>query len=425
MKVRALFPIIGSLLLLLLAACTTIDSDSSYLLKSLDDSNKSMALTTQGVAAYDSYLIAQGDYRKADLVRQYFVVALRYDPGNPKAAQYLDKVDSFKAGLARDKLAAANTLLAKPARTDDENYAAIAALQTAVTVDPSNDAASKLLKDNAPVQNSLVGVYLGRSKDAQTKAADPSLSDSAREALYIQAYDSASKAANLGPGNAQAAKQKAAIQADLEKAFTAHQTAATRLTGLDKFDDAKAELGRATSIDVRLGRLHGDAVAALTYSLYFAWATSLEAKASYQDAEAKVDIALTAKRSEDAMALKKKLDLKNASANKDASFDAALPEIDKSIAKGDYLAANKRIVAAARVTKDKAKLDQLDTRKAKITAALSDIYDKGVAAYKAEDFKTAIDQLSVVVGIDAEYQQASDYLDKAKEKQKLLDQYSN
>jgi hypothetical protein len=384
-----------------------------------------MALTNQGVAAYESYLISQGDYRKADMVRQYFVVALRYDAGNPKAAQYLDKVDSFKSGLARDKLATANTLLAKPTRTDDENYAVIAALQTAVTVDPSNDAASKLLKDNAPVQNSLVAVYMGRSKDAQAKAADPSLSDSAREALYVQSYDSASKAANLGPSNAQAVKQKTEIQADLEKAFAAHQAATTRLTGLDKFDDAKAELGRASSLDVKLGKQHGDALASLTYSLYFAWATSLNAKASYMDAESKVDTALAAKRSDEAMALKKKLDLKTASANKDASFEAALPEIDKSLAKGDYLAANKRIVAAARSTKEKAKLDQLDARKAKITAALSDIYDKGVAAYKAEDFKTAVEQLSVVVGVDAEYQQASDYLDKAKEKQKLLDQYSN
>ena len=192
-----------------------------------------------------------------------------------------------------------------------------------------------------------------------------------------------------------------------------------------KFDDAKAELGRAVAIDSRLGHPSADDVVSSTYSLYFTWAKSLDAKAAYQDAETKIDLALAARKSEDALALKKKLDGKTVTVSQASSFDAALPEIDKSIDRGDFLGANKRILAVAKTTKDKVKLGQLDSRRAKITSALADIYGKGVAAYKSEDFKTAIDQLTQVVGIDSEYEQASDYLSKAKEKQKLLDQYSN
>ena len=84
-------------------------------------------------------------------VREYFIVALRYDPDNPRAKQYLDKVDNFKSGLVRAKLKTANTLLAKPKRKEDEDFALIVALQTASAIDPANDSAAKLLKDNSAV----------------------------------------------------------------------------------------------------------------------------------------------------------------------------------------------------------------------------------------------------------------------------------
>jgi hypothetical protein len=54
---------------------------------------------------------------------------------------------------------------------------------------------------------------------------------------------------------------------------------------------------------------------------------------------------------------------------------------------------------------------------------LKDLYDRGVQSYRDEDFKTAIELLQTVVGVQVDYEQAGDYLDKAKSKQKLLDQY--
>jgi hypothetical protein len=68
-------------------------------------------------------------------------------------------------------------------------------------------------------------------------------------------------------------------------------------------------------------------------------------------------------------------------------------------------------------------MQQLDDRNEKIIESLKDLYDKGVDAYRSEDFKTAIDLLQTVVAIQVDYEQASDYLDKARSKQKLLDQY--
>jgi hypothetical protein len=421
--------------LALASACTTVPQDDSYLIKSLDDSSKAAALANQGVAAYNAYLVHDANFSKAGEVREYFIVALRYDPDNLKAKQYLEKVDDFKNSLVSEKLKAADRLLAKPKRKEDEDYALIVALQTASSLDPSNAQAVKLLKDNSSVQISLSDSFLQRSKDIQAKAAAAS-TDSAREALFVEAYDNAAKASAVAPTNVPAQKQKSTLRLELDKSFDKHKAQATTLIEQGKYEDAKAELGRMGSLDSKTGRAHGPELSAVTYLLYYQWAKVFMAKGSYPEAGDRIDLALSAKRSDEALALKKKISAQTASisqkaaaqaasANQDASFDAALPEIDKLIAKGDLLGANKRIAAASKMVKDQARLDQLDPRRAKITASLDDFYQKGVASYRAEDFKAAIAQLKVVVGINADYEQASDYLDKAQEKQKLLDQYTN
>lgn len=422
MKVRVSLAL--ALVAALVVGCAST-GDDGFLVKNLDDANKAIALTSQGVAAYNNYLVQKGAYDKAAEVKEYFVVALRFDPQNIRAKQYLDKVEDFKTSLVRDRLKTANGLLAKPKRSENEDFALIVALQTAVSVDPSNDSAAKLLKDNAAIQASLAESLLQKSKDAQAKASDPSLSDSARESANVSAFDNAAKAVAVAPSNAQAVKQKAALAGELDKSFAKRKDSATKLVAARKFEDAKAELGRLGTLDAKLGRTHGAEISALTYDLNYQWAKALEAKALYQDADDKLDAAIAAKKGDEALALKKQIAVKLAAVDQSAAVDAALPEIDKLLSKGDLVGANKRINSTAKLTKDKAKLAQLDARRSKIADALGPIYEKGVASYRAEDFKVAIDQLSIVVSIDSEYEQASDYLDKAKEKQKLLSQYSD
>jgi hypothetical protein len=399
--------------------------DNGFLVKNLDDSNKSIALTNQGISAYTAYLVQQADYAKVEYVRQFFAVALRYDPDNPRAKQFLVKLDDFKRSLVRDKLKTAKQLLAKPKRKEDEDFALIVALQTAAAIDPSDISTTKLLRDNATIQTGLVGTYLQRSKDAQAKAADPAASDTAREAFTISAYDNAAKAVAVAPSSSQSQQQKSSLQGELGKAFGRHESAVAKLVDKRKFEDGKAELARMSLLNAKLGGSRTSDLQASTYALYFQWAKTLNAKGLLLDADDRLDVAIAAKRGDAALALKREIAAKTSSSNQEAAFDAALPEIDSLIDAGDFLAANKRIAVAAKLTKDKAKLDQLDARMGKIEDALGGIYEKGLSAYRSENFKAAIDQLSIVVGIDAEYEQASDYLSKAKEKQALLDQYSD
>jgi hypothetical protein len=159
-----------------------------------------------------------------------------------------------------------------------------------------------------------------------------------------------------------------------------------------------------------------------SYSLNYSWAKSLYAQKDYNTADVRVDAALAVKRTDEAAALKKQIAAVKAKVDAGVSFDASLQEVDRLIAADELVSADRKIDSLARVTTDQAKVASLDDRRQTITDKLKDVYDRGVQAYRDEDFKEAIDLLKTVVGIQVDYEQASDYLDKAKSKQKVLDQ---
>ena len=163
----------------------------------------------------------------------------------------------------------------------------------------------------------------------------------------------------------------------------------------------------------------------MTYSLNYKWAVSLFNRKDYTTAEVKNEAALAAMKTDEARALRRKIAEKKAQPQAVAvSFDTSLQDIDSLIRAGELVAAHRKVNSLAKVTKDQSNMQQLDSRNEQILSNLKDLYDKGVDAYRNEDFKTAIDLLQTVVAIQVDYEQASDYLDKARSKQKLLEQLS-
>ena len=89
--------------LALLAGCTSL-SNSLFLVSKVEGPLKAKAVTEQGIERYQLYLVSQGDYARVDEVRRYFVVALRYDPDNLKAQQYLERGQHAKAQEIVEKM---------------------------------------------------------------------------------------------------------------------------------------------------------------------------------------------------------------------------------------------------------------------------------------------------------------------------------
>jgi|GEM_PF-750913 len=414
------------------SGCASLGGDDAFLTASLDDEDKARALADRGAELYNEQVAREAAFDRLDDVREYFVVALRYDPENAKASQYLRKIDDFRGEFVRARLKEARALSAKPKRSADEDYRMVAAIQAAALADPGNDEAASLLKQNAKLRSGLAETYSSESDAATRKAAGAT--GVQREQLLMDAYASARRAAAVDPSDA-SAKRKADALAELQKLVDAHSSAAAKLAAKASFEEAEREVSRIAAIDRKAEGAFVEVLASSTYALNLAWAKSFESRERYSDAAARADKALAARRTQEALALRKRIDEKalalrkrsdekKAAAGAQASFDAALAEVDRLIAGGDVVAATERMDEAARLTKDQAKLDKLDERRDKVRSTIARIYADGVAAYRAEDFKAAVSLLEAVVGVDAEYEQAADFLAKAKEKQRLVEQYS-
>jgi hypothetical protein len=430
MKTRKLLAILATIPLFLFSACASL-GDDLFVAGRLSDTAKASALTQEGIERYNNELVAKAAYDKLDDVRKYFVVALRYDPDAPRARQYLEKLDDFRDTTVRQKLKDAARLLAKPKRTEAEDIALVSAVRVAESLDPRNDAVAKMVKDTAQVRTALVDSLVARAEAADAKATAAANaqkgapSGATLENLYADAYAIVAKAQMVDPGNGKVSRIEARVHGNLAKLVSTRADSAKKLADTGKYEAASAEVDRITVVNRKAAYAFSPERAKAAFYVNYRWAKNLYEKKDYRKAEQKIDAALAVGKSSDAVALKKKIADGDEVANRSASFETAIAEIDRLLGKGDLVSARRRIDAAARSTKESAKLDQLDGRRDKLAALLKGVYESGVAAYRAENFKEAIDALDTVVGVDADYEEASDYLAKAKEKQRLLDQFTS
>lgn len=405
----------------LVLGCTSIPPNDAYLLKALDDQNKAQALTNVGIQEFDLQLTHRQAYDQIPRIRQYFTVALNYDPGNTQAQQYLSLIDNFKSQKLSDNVTSATKMLAKAKRTDDDNYTLFVSLQTASRIDPADPNVKKMLSDTSPDRVKLVDSYLAKSK-ALVAAITDTTPDAQKQKGYADALQYAKKAQDVDPTSTAAQSQATLVKGQVAKLVAGMSATINNLIAASKFTDARTQLNAMNDLNRRTANSFDADVSSASYNLSFAWAKYLFNQKDYATAESRVDAALAIKRSGEAAALKSQIAAARTKADAGASFDTALADIDRLIGQDELVSANRRIVTLAKVTTDQSKLATLDDRKQTIVGKLKDLYDRGVQAYQDEDFKTAIELLQTVVGVQVDYQQAGDYLDRARSKQKVLDQ---
>jgi len=415
---RKILPVLVCIPFLVLA-CTS--ANDAFLLKALDDQAKALALTNEGIQAFDLHLTHRQEFSLIPQIRQYFTVALSYDPGNTQAQQYLTLVDNYKSQKLSANVTSATKMLAKAKRTDDDNYFLFVSLQTAARIDPADQNVKKMLGDTAQDRSKLVDSYLAKSRASLAQITD-SAPDANREKLSTDALAYAKKALDVDPNSGAAKGQVSSVKTAVAKLVASRTAGIQKLIAASKFTDARAQVASLNDLNRKTANSFDSDVSAASYSLNYAWAKSLYAQKDYATAESRIDAALTVKRSDEASALKRQIAAARTKEDTGVSFDAALADVDRLIAAGELASANRRLVSVTKVTTDQVKLATLDDRHQSIIAKLKDVYDQGVQAYQDEDFKTAIELLQTVVAIQVDYGQAGDYLDRARSKQKVLDQ---
>ena len=413
--------ILVTALIVLFAGCTSL-GDNRFLVKNLDEKAKAKALTEAGIVQYQIHLVRRAEYAMIDEIKEYFTVALHFDPASALAKKYLALVVNYREAKLQASLKEAARLAQKPKRTEEETYLLCLAVQRAVRIDAADSAVQKLLGDTTQPRNALVDTYLARGKAAMDKV-DNKTPDSAREKLSIEAFQNVSRALAADPQSAAAQNMKNSLRAEISRIVADRLETAQKLIASQRFADAKGQISLLNDLSRKLDNSFESDVRDATYALNYKWAKALFDQKEYAQAEVKADAAIAVKRTDEATALKKRISELRAQTETNTSFEAALQDVDRLIVKGELIAAQRKIDSLAKSAKGEAKQASLDDRAEKVRANLEDLYDRAVEAYRDENFKAAIELLDIVVAIDEGYEQAADYLDKAQSKQKLLEQF--
>ena len=414
-------PLAAALAAAVLASCASF-GDDLFLLGKLDDPAKANALTEAGIEQYTVRLVQRAEYEAVKDVRRYFDAALRYDPSNARAKQYLDLVDTYTASRLKANLKEADRLLAKKTRTRDEEYLMVAAVERAARLDAQNEEVRRLQRETAVQRDALVKEGLAAERATVEKITDKTPDDT-RDRLWVEAYLAARRVLALDARNDAALAEQARTRRQVEEAFVRRLAAVRGLLGELKFTASKAEIAEMSELSRRSGGIGEEAVRTATYELNYRWARWLYDQKEYASADVRVKAALAAERTADASSLAKRISEALAKTETGVSFETALKDVDRLIGAGELVAAHNRLQALERATNDTAKLAELDARRERIRGFLADLYARGLAAYRVENFADAIEALETVVRIDVGYEQAAEYLEKARSKQRLLEQY--
>jgi hypothetical protein len=383
---------------------------------------QSEAITAAGKDAYRTSLVAAGDVSASAKVQRYFEAALRYDPNNAEASRYLALVEDYRASRFSAAVKDADALLGKPSRSPDEEYRMLLAVRRASAIYPRDESAQRLVKSTGEIRDGFVVLRLAEVEKTRASVT-PESKDAVKEKAYIDAFRMVLRVRDIQPGDDAVAKAykelKSEIAAIVEK----------RLAGVDaqisksSFDEAKSVLSLVKDLDSRIGGTFTPDIAKAEYRLYLAWARYHESRKEWSRANARIQTALVIQKGSEAVALQKRIRDAADAEDRGATFEAGLKNLDAYIRSGELLRAQHLLASLSKSTTTSAGRATLDQRRKKLIESIAGVYDTGVKAYRDERFKDAVAAFETVVAIDSTYGDAAEYLDKAKTKQKLLDQY--
>ncbi len=406
---------------LILSACVTFGPDA-VLVQEVPDEYKSQVLTNYGIELYKTELIKNNNYTELERIRKIFQAALDLNPANTTAKQYLLLLDDYKNKRFENFVAQAQNLQKKAKRSDDETYAMLYAVEQARSFDAKDKRVQELIKQTADIKKDYITNNLLKINELRETAKNAK-KDSDRETAIIKAYTLAQRVTSIDNSNFDAGRAFQELKSEIEKIVKTKLEQAKALRLAQKFDQAVNSLSVAKDLNTKVNNAFTAQIKDEEYSLYFAWARYHEQRKEWQLAAQRISRALAIKKTTDAQNLQKRVAEAQGEQIRSADFTAALQAIDTALNKGDLVNAFTLIITRLKTTTDANERSTLEERKKRIYDSLKTYYERGVQAYREERFKDAIAALTIVVSIDPDYLDAADYLEKAKQKQALLDQY--
>ncbi len=408
-------------LAVLMAGCVSFSSNA-VLVQELPDEYKSQVLTSYGVELYKTELLKNNNYQEANRVKKVFEAALDFNPANATAKQYLLLIEDYRNKRFNAFVDQAQSLQKKTKRSSDETYTMLYAIEQAKGFDSGDKQVQELTKGTADIKKEYIANSMQEIVNLRDTA-QKAKKDTDRETALIKAFTLAKRVTDVDPGNFDASRAYQELKVEIEKIIKSRLDQVKSLRSSQKFDQAVSMLSVAKDLNAKVGGTFSAQVRDEEYALYYAWARYHELRKEWPQAATRISKALSIKKTTEGQNLQKRVAAAQGIEIKNADFTAALSSIDTAIAQGNLVGAFELIITRLKTTTDQGEKSTLESRRKKIYDSLKTYYDRGVQAYREERFKDAIAALSVVVSIDPNYIDASDYLEKSKQKQALLDQY--
>lgn len=399
--------------LVVLGGCLT--QTDRWLVENLSPAEKAALLVDRSLQAYQA-LVDSESLGGVASVRATLDLALKTDPGNPRATEALNKLDAFVQRRQSEARARVQALVTKPSLTDREKFTLVVLVRQLEQLAVPGVDLAPLTSQAAPIRVEVIQTLL---KNLVAAEAAPSSGPNAIKSIKAIA----SVIHDLGavdPPNPQlrAAAQRLEVRvntltsADLEsanKTLQARDYPATVRT-LDRIEqtfDAAGSLPPSQFTDLR-------------YQTLYAWAQSLFNAKAYAEASSRVNDALALRATPEAAALREKISQAAAFRDWDAEYDSLDRQIDALVRSGDLPTAwNLVITGAARLKKDATKT-RIEARKKAVLDAVHSLYEAGVKAYNDEDYAAAKAAFDTVAAIDPGWKLTKSYQDKARAKVQFL-----
>lgn len=421
MKRSFFYLIIGLSCLSVVPSCSTF-ADALFLDANVVGSEKSRVLTEAGIARFRESIEIREELENLSAVKEYFDVALRFDPTNQDALEYLERIEEYKTVKLQEYRKKTYELHARKTRKTDDDYALIVMLDKASKLDPLDPELARLKVDTEDIRAKLVGSYLASANELSEKLLKSNKPKEQTES-YVEAFKGYSKVLAIEPGNAEAMQKKTDLVESLKLVIDARLAEIDTRIKKSDFGTAANLIENTRDLDRAMAGAYSARIVEVEYNLHYNWALWLSGKKDLDKAEARINLALTLKKTPEALALKAKLRSSKGKVDQGAGFDTALASIDKAIQKGDVLGAQRAITSAARKATSDDQKKALAQRREKLREELIGLYQKGVAAYKEEKFSDAVAFLEKAFAIDPKYEQVGEYLEKSRAKKKLLELY--
>jgi soluble cytochrome b562 len=402
--------------------CSTLPKDSLFMVQKLDNSEKSRAITDKGIRLYKSELENKEKYEMIEEIKEYFTVALRLDPENQRAEEYVKNIESYISRKVREKIDKANNFLKKKKRTEKEDFQLVLYVQQAYTLEPRNKDVQKLLKEINELSNKLIIKYIEMAQLTRKEIGD---NDTIEEKVrvYSECIESINKALLIDAQHPAAKREKKYFMDELSGFFNQQMNDAEKHYKSGDFQGADKKIPLLIEINKALDDRYRKELNDLIYKINLKWASVLFDEKKYSLAEVKIKKAVRIKRTKESEKLKDNIMKKKEKSDFSEGFDDLLSDIDDLIKSKDLINAHKKITYGLENAANSTQTGKLKKREQAFKRELAKLYEEAINYYIEEDFKEAMRLFKVIIAIDKDYKQAQSYYNKAQSKQKLLESY--